>query len=72
MDYSQMHYAKERKPDSKCYILYYVRLFLEKAKLQGQKTDWWLPWVRGWLRRGTGEFLELMGLSYVLIVVIVT
>lgn len=38
-----MHYTKQNKPDSKDYMLYNLHDILEKPKLQGNKTDQWLP-----------------------------
>lgn len=41
--------VKENRPETRDSILYdpIDMKFLEMAKLQGQKADWWLPRARG-------------------------
>lgn len=65
-----MHYAKWRTQKATYYII--NDSILEKTKPQGQKTDQWLPGMRGWQQRGAREFLELKEQFYKLIVMLIT
>lgn len=47
--WTSKHFAKSKKPDAKDYILYdciYTK-YSEKANIQGQKADKWLPSTGG-------------------------
>lgn len=52
---SQMHYAKAKKSDTKSYIPYDSIDILEKATLEEQKSDQWLPGTGGWGREWNTE-----------------